>query len=98
MYKKTFQISFKDKTSENVITIDEILKSLENKKAKNFYVYDNDIKVGGVCLLIDENTQNNSLELFYILEKIHSKGYDLTNDKKPFLKLKFKAQLRLILK
>lgn len=34
--QKTFQISFKDKTDENVITIDEILKSLENKNAKNF--------------------------------------------------------------
>lgn len=79
---KDFSNKFKDKTSENVITIDEILKSLKNKKAKNFYVYNKDIKVGGVCLLIDENTQNNSLELFYILEKFHSKGYDLTNNRK----------------
>lgn len=36
MCKKTFQISFRNKTDENVITIDEILKSLKNKKAKNF--------------------------------------------------------------
>ena len=79
---KNFSNKFKDKTSENVIAIDEILKSLKNKKAKNFYVYNKDIKVGGVCLLIDENTQNNSLELFYILEKFHSKGYDLTNNRK----------------
>lgn len=52
--QKDFLNKFKDKTSENVITIDEILKSLKNKKAKNFYAV--------VCLLIDENT--NSLELF----------------------------------
>lgn len=82
MCKKTFQISFRNETDENVITIDEILKSLKNKKAKNFYVYNKDIKASGVCLLIDKNTQNNSLELFYILEKFHSKGYDLANDRK----------------
>ena len=34
--QKTFQISFKDKTDESVITIDKILKSLEIKNAKIF--------------------------------------------------------------
>ncbi|MBZ7981439.1 GNAT family N-acetyltransferase [Campylobacter sp. RM12640] len=73
--QNTFQISLRDKTDENVITIDEIFKSLENKNAKNFYVYDNGVKIGGICLLIDENTQHNNLDLFYILEEFHNKGY-----------------------
>ncbi|ULO04351.1 hypothetical protein [Campylobacter sp. RM12651] len=99
--QNTFQISLRDKTNENVITIDEIFKSLENKNAKNFYVYDNGVKIGGVCLLIDENTQQIILIYFIYLKNFIIKAMVLKLGKwweKLFLKLKFGLQPHLILK
>lgn len=59
---------------EPVIAAEDIDKSLHHPNAQVFFVSENGQKVGGVALLINPETQRNSLDLFYVYPHAHGKG------------------------
>lgn len=58
----------------DVITGEEIEESLSDPRCEALKVMRGDVWVGGAVVMIDEGTQNNSLELFFIDLAEHGKG------------------------
>lgn len=59
---------------KDVISDDAINESLNHKNAKIFHVYEDDVKVAGLFLLIDTETHHNKLEKLFVYPNIQSKG------------------------
>ena len=76
--KEVFAIAvveeFGDSDDGDVILDEDINESLFNPNAETYYIYLDDKKIGGVVLNINNMTQHNSLDLFYIYPDCHSKG------------------------
>lgn len=65
---------FGDSCHGDVIPDEDINESLFNPNAEVYYIYVDDKKAGGAVLNIDNETQHNSLDLFYIYPDCQSKG------------------------
>ena len=59
---------------EEVISREDILRSLDDPKAETFQILLNGQVVGGVSLCIDRETQHNSLDLLFIDPEVHSRN------------------------
>lgn len=59
---------------EEIISQEEIEESLDAKGAQAFQVVANKRIVGGIVVVINKETQRNSLDLFFIKQDCHSKG------------------------
>lgn len=57
-----------------IISADEVCRTLQDPKCETYAVYADDVKVGGVAIKADAMTGHSSLELFYIYPEYHSKG------------------------
>ncbi len=78
--------------NEEIISKSEIEDSLSKKGAQGLCVMQNGQNIGGVVVCIDEATQENDLELFFIKQKAQNKGigfqaWQLIEQKYPHTKL-----------
>lgn len=78
--------------NEEIILKSEIEDSLNKKGAQGLCVMQNGQNVGGAVVCIDEATQENDLELFFIKQNAQSKGigfqaWQLIEQKYPHTKL-----------
>ena len=62
---------------EEVITKNEIEESLNSKCAQTFRITKDGKNVGGIIICINEETQCNSLELFFVNQNCQSEGVGL---------------------
>ena len=82
-FKEKIQESFAVAISENfkdapIIPSDtELEKIFNNPDYNTFCIYSNDEKVGGAVVKVNNQTQRNSLELFFIHKGKHSLGLGL---------------------
>lgn len=60
-----------------IISADEVCRTLQDPKCETYAVYANGVKVGGVAVKADTVTGYNSLELFYISPDRQGKGLGL---------------------
>lgn len=81
LFVKEIQIAFDKAVIEkfgpqktSVIPREDVERSLYGKNAETFRILYNGKGVGGVVLSINQETQHNALELFYINPDCHSKG------------------------
>ena len=65
------------KNDEEVITKTEIEESLNSKGAQTFRITKDGKNVGGIIISINEETQCNSLELFFVNQNCQSEGVGL---------------------
>lgn len=61
-------------SDEEVISDEDINKSLYKQNAEIYHVYMDKKKVGGIVLEINNITHRNSVELLYVYPDCHSKG------------------------
>lgn len=62
---------------EDIISDEDINKSLFSPNADIYHIYLDDVKLGGAVVIIDPVAQRNYLDLFYIYPAYHNKGYGL---------------------
>ena len=73
--KESFEVAVIKEFGEcNVISDEEIEKSFNALGAEIYNIIYSEQKVGGVVLNINNETQNNSIELFYLYPKYHNLG------------------------
>ena len=65
-----------------VISREDIEKSMDAKGAEAFHIVLNGKIVGGVVIVINEKTQHNSLDLLFVRQVNHSRGIGLAAWKK----------------
>lgn len=58
-----------------VISDEEVNESLYKENAEAYYVYVDEKKIGGIIVDINNTTQHNSLDIFFVYPEFHSKGY-----------------------
>lgn len=56
---------------------EDVQQSFHASGAVIYYVLSNGIKIGGAVVILDEKTQHNSLDLFFISPEYHSRGLGL---------------------
>lgn len=66
---------FGETDDTEVIPDADVEEALYDSYAEVYYIYVGEEKIGGIALHIDSETHHNSLELFYIYPKWHSKGF-----------------------
>lgn len=81
----SFQKGFEDyfgKTKDMVIPRQDILQSLTAKGSNAFLAYENDVLVGGVCVVINETTNENDLHILFVNVGVEGKGigFDIWNE------------------
>lgn len=59
---------------DEVISCEDIDESLYDEQNETYFIYANDEKVGGACLKIDDQTHENSMELFFVYPEKHGNG------------------------
>lgn len=64
-------------TGEDIISDEDIDKSLFSPNADIHHIYLDNAKIGGAVVSTDPAMQRNHLDLFYIYPAYHSKGYGL---------------------
>lgn len=77
MNQESFQKGFEDyfgKTDKIVIPRKDILNSLGTKGSNAFLAIENEQIVGGVCVVINEETNENDLHILFVKVGIQSKG------------------------
>lgn len=60
-----------------VPSLDDIAASYTAEDAVSYHIVQNSRRVGGTVLVINEETQHNTLELFFISPEYHSRGLGL---------------------
>ncbi|MCR5334965.1 MAG: GNAT family N-acetyltransferase [Synergistes sp.] len=66
---------FGDAAGQDVISEEDVNKSLLSPCAEVYYIYLDGEKIGGVSVSIKAATQRNSLDLFYIYPSCQNRGY-----------------------
>lgn len=77
MNQESFQKGFEDyfgKTDSIIIPRKDILDSLNTKGSNAFLAYQDDEVVGGVCVVINEETNENNLHILFVKVGVQSKG------------------------
>ena len=77
MNQEAFQKGYEEyfgKTEEQIIPREDILSSLYTKGSNAFLAVEKDEIVGGVCVVIDEDTNINDLHLLFVKVGVQSKG------------------------
>lgn len=71
-----FSLAIKEEfgISEPIPSEKDILTSFYAEGAETYHIVLNGKRVGGVILVIDEKTQHNSLDLFFIMPEYHTHG------------------------
>lgn len=75
--QESFQKGFEDyfgKTNDIIIPKEDIINSLNAIGSQAFLAYENNEVVGGVCVVIDTNTNMNHLDILFVKAGIESKG------------------------
>jgi len=75
--QEAFQLGFEryfGKTNETIIPREDIYRSLNEKGSNAFLAVENDEVVGGVCVVINEETNINDLHILFVKPGIQSKG------------------------
>lgn len=74
--QKSFSIAVMEKfgTSTPIPSEKEIYSSFHAKGAASYHLVLNGQRIGGVILVINEQTQHNSLDLFFISPEHHNRG------------------------
>lgn len=77
--QEAFAIAVKEKFGfdEPIPSTQEVLSSFQKTGSATYNIMADGKCVGGAMLIIDENTQHNSLELFFISPERHSHGLGL---------------------
>ena len=77
--QQAFSIAVKEKfgISDPVPSEKEVFSSFHSEGAATYHIVSNEKRVGGAVLTIDEKTQYNSLELFFISPEHHNHGLGL---------------------
>lgn len=77
--QEAFSVAVKEKfgTDELIPSTKEIHSSIYAQGASAYYISANGKRIGGAVVKINGNTQHNSLELFFITPKNHSRGLGL---------------------
>lgn len=68
---------FGNKYNDPIPPDEDVQKSFREPGAVTYHIIQCGIKVGGAVLSIDEETQRNSLDLFFVSPEYHSKGVGL---------------------
>ena len=78
--QEAFSVTVKEKfgVCDPIPTEDDIKSSIYEKNAETYHIVLNGQRVGGTVLIIDKETQHNSLDLFFISPKYHSHGIGLS--------------------
>lgn len=78
--KASFSVAVEEKfgaVEQSLIPSDaDIEKSLTAPDAVVYHIPLDGVKVGGAIVVIDESTQHNALDLFYLLPSSHGRGVD----------------------
>ena len=72
-FQKGFE-TYYGPSKEIIIPRENILGSLNTKGSNAYLAYENDEAVGGVCVVINEETNINELHLLFVKPGIQSKG------------------------
>lgn len=77
--QEAFSIVAKEKLgiTDPIPSEKEVQESYRSKGAETYHIVLNKKRIGGVVLSIDEETQHNSLDLFFISPEYHSRGLGL---------------------
>lgn len=77
--QRAFSIAIREAFGENdpIPSDEEVSEAYRSKGAVTYHVVADDRRVGGAILTIDEVTQRNSLDLFFISPDSHSRGLGL---------------------
>lgn len=77
--QEAFSIAVKEKfgITDPIPSEKEVQESYCSKGAETYHIVLNGKRVGGAVLTIDEKTQYNSLDLFFISPEYHSRGLGL---------------------
>lgn len=77
--QKSFSIAVKEKfgTAEPIPSEREVQSSFQSEGTETYHIVLNGKRIGGVVLTIDEKTQHNTLDLFFISPEHHSHGLGL---------------------
>lgn len=81
MNQEAFQKGYEEyfgKTDEQIIPREDILSSLYTKGSNAFLAVEKGEIVGGVCVVIDEDTNINDLHLLFVKVGVQSKGIGFT--------------------
>ena len=60
--------------SREIISADEVFRTLQDPACEAYAVYADGIKAGGAAIKVDDMTGHNSLELFYVYPEYHGRG------------------------
>lgn len=77
--QEAFSIAVKEKfgTTDPIPSEKEVQSSFHSEGTATYHIVLNGKRVGGAVLTIDEKTQHNSLDLFFISPEYHSHGLGL---------------------
>ena len=77
--QEAFSIAVKEKfgTTDPIPSEKEVQSSFHSEGTATYHIVLNGKRVGGAVLTIDEKTQHNSLDLFFISTEYHSQGLGL---------------------
>lgn len=78
--QEAFSIAVEEKFGVNdpIPSEEDVQASFHSEGAATYHIVWNGTRVGGAVLVIDEKTQHNSLELFFISPEYHNHGLGLS--------------------
>lgn len=78
--QQAFSLAVKEKfgNDEQIPQEIEIKTAYEAKNTKSYSIFNKNEKVGGIMVSINEKTNNNSLDFFFISPKYHNCGFGIS--------------------